>query len=218
MSYTPRTSLEYNTAPECYTSSKYLFVGSAYDMWKLNGNCTHYAYARSCELAGKDIRKDMMDTFGDAGTWLSSAKWETGTEARLGAVAVFDNHVAVVEAIYKDGRIKLSQSSYKTFIFNTVIRKLSVGDKLDNVAGKLKGYIYNPYVAETDKADETPSTDTGTAADATVVSKDTPITTEQAIQRMAEDVIAGRYGNGAYNRMSKIYKVVQTRVNEILGG
>ena len=204
MSFTPRTSLSYDTAPECYKGSGYSFVNTQYDMWKINGNCTHYAYARSCELKGGRVNKDMMDYFPDAGLWLSVAKWKTGSEPKLGAVAVFENHVAVVEKIYKDGRVMLSQSSYKTFIFNTVIKKLSVGTKLDNVAGKLLGYIYNPYVDETEES----SSDTGT----------TEITKAQAIERMAKAVINGDYGNGAYTRMTKIYKDIQTKVNELMGG
>ena len=205
MSFVARTSLSYDTAPEYYTSSNYSFVGSDYDMWKINGNCTHYAYARSCEIKGGNVKNDLMSFFPDAGLWLSNSKWKTGTTPKLGAIAVFDNHVAVVEKIYKDGRVMLSQSSYKTFIFNTVIKKLSVGTKLDNVAGALKGYIYNPYVEETTETTDNKGESTG-------------ITTEQAITKMAEDVIAGKYGNGSYNRMQKIYKVVQTKVNSLLGG
>ena len=201
MAFTPRTSLTYDTAPACYKSSDYSFVGSQYDMWKINGNCTHYAYARSCELKGGRVNKDMMDYFPDAGLWLSVAKWKTGSEPKLGAVAVFENHVAVVEKIYKDGRVMLSQSSYKTFIFNTVIKKLSVGTKLDNVAGKLLGYIYNPYVEE-----DSSSSDTGTI---------TEVTTEQAIEKMAKDVIAGKYGNGKETRKAKIYAVIQSKVNSL---
>ena len=98
----------------------------------------------------------------------------------------------------------LSQSSYKTFIFNTVIKKLSVGTQLDSVAGKLLGYIYNPYIEE-----EEPSSDTGTT---------TEITTEQAIEKMAKDVIAGKYGNGSYIRKDNLYKVIQTKVNELMRG
>ena len=41
------------------------------------------------------------------------------------------------------------------------------------------------------------------------------ITTDQAIQKMAEDVIAGMYGNG-FMRAERLYKVIQDRVNQIL--
>ena len=204
MKFTPRTSLDYDTAPECYKGSGYSFVNTQYDMWKINGNCTHYAYARSCELKGGKVNNDLMDFFPDAGLWLKNAKWKTGNTPKLGAIAVFENHVAIVEKIYKDGRVMLSQSSYKTFIFNTVIKKLSVGTKLDNLAGKLLGYIYNPYIEE-----EESSSDTGTT---------TEITTEQAIEKMAKDVIAGKYGNGAYIRKDNLYKVIQTRVNDLMRG
>ena len=206
MAFTPRTSLTYDTAPACYKSSDYSFVGSQYDMWKINGNCTHYAYARSCEIKGGRVNNDLMDFFPDAGLWLKNSKWKTGSEPKLGAIAVFENHVAIVEKIYKDGRIMLSQSSYKTFIFNTVIKKLTVGTKLDNVAGKLLGYIYNPYVEE----------DTEETTEPEPV--ETEITTEQAITKMAKDVIAGKYGNGAYIRKDNLYKVIQTKVNELMRG
>ena len=198
--FKPRNSLDYNTAPACYKDKSYSYVNTPYDMWKVNGNCTHYAYARACEIKGGRVNGDMMDFMPDAGKWLEASKWNTGSEPKLGAIAVFDNHVAVVEAIYKDGRIKFSQSSYKTFLFNTVIRKIKVGDKFDNVAGRLKGYIYNPYAVET----EEPETK--------------EITTEQALIKMAEDVIAGKYGNGQYTRSRNIYHAVQSKVNELLGG
>lgn len=42
------------------------------------------------------------------------------------------------------------------------------------------------------------------------------ITTEQALQKMAEDVIAGKYGNGN-SRIKAIYEAVQNKVNKILG-
>lgn len=196
--FKPRTSLDYNTAPACYKDPEYSYVNTPYDMWKLNGNCTHYAYARACEIKGGRVNGDMMDFMPDAGGWLKASKWKTGNEPKLGAIAVFDNHVAVVEAIYKDGRIKFSQSSYKTFLFNTVIRKIKVGDKFDNVAGRLKGYIYNPYAVETEGPEEK------------------EITTEQALTKMAEDVIAGKYGNGRNYRMNRIYKAIQSRVNRMV--
>lgn len=45
--------------------------------------------------------------------------------------------------------------------------------------------------------------------------KETPITTEQAIHKMAEDVIAGTYGSGT-DRKNNLYTAIQTEVNNIL--
>lgn len=188
-----RTSLNYNTAPACYKSSKYLFVGGAYDMWTHNGNCTHYAYARMCELAGKNVLYDMANSFPDAGLWLNVTKWETGATPKPGAVGVCDNHVFVVEEVYSDGSYLVSEGSWKTFIFRTIKKSTKKGQYYDNVAGKLKAFIYNPYVN-----DDSP----------------TVITTDQAITKMAQDVIQGMYGNGE-DRKNNLYRTIQNKVNQI---
>ena len=47
--------------------------------------------------------------------------------------------------------------------------------------------------------------------------KETEVTTEMAIHKMALDVIDGMYGSGTA-RKDNIYKTVQNEVNEILKG
>lgn len=43
------------------------------------------------------------------------------------------------------------------------------------------------------------------------------ITTQEAVHKMAEDVIQGKYGNG-FARKERLYKTVQDEVNKILRG
>lgn len=230
-----RRSLSYETAPECYKAKGYSFVGSNYDMWKIGGNCTHYAYARSCEIAGKNVAHDLMDFFPDAGLWLKNSKWKTGTEPKAGAIVVTQNHVAIIEAIYKDGTCLISQSSYKSFIFNTIRKKLSVGAKYDTVAGQILGFIYNPYVEE-ENPTESPKTALKDARDIAVeviegkwgngTARKTKLEAagynyaivQNYVNRyniMANKVIQGYYGNGATrkNRLGSDYKFVQKIVN-----
>ena len=44
------------------------------------------------------------------------------------------------------------------------------------------------------------------------------ITTDEAIDKMADDVIAGLYGNGRAYRKEKLYQTIQNRVNKKLLG
>ena len=201
MSFTVRKEITYDTAPECYKANGYSFVGTAYDMWKINGNCTHYAYARSCEIAGKNIKGDLMDWFPDAGLWFKNSKWKTGTEPKVGAIVVTENHVAIIEKIYSDGSCLISQSAYKRFIFGTIKKKLKVGALYDSVAGKVLGFIYNPYV----EAENNP-----------VESE-----TKKDNRAIAVEVIRGLWGNGN-DRKTKLtmagydYSAIQALVNKYL--
>lgn len=198
-----RTSLDYNTAPACYKEKPYAFVGSDYDMWTHNGNCTHYAYARSCELANRDIRCDFT-RFPDAGNWLNSdvSTWDRGDLPKPGSIGVTDKHVFIVEDVYEDGTCLISESSWKEYIFKTRKKKVKKGTTYTAFAGKVKGFLYNPYVDSEPTPTPTPTT----------------ITTEQAITKMAEDVIAGKYGNGVFTRKNNLYSAIQRKVNEILRG
>ena len=191
-----RKSLKFETAPKCYKDKSYSFVGTEYDMWLIGGNCTHYAYARSCEIAGKNIYNGDFTRFPNAGQWYKYTNWEIGTKPKAGAIGECQNHMFIVEEVYEDGSYLISQSSYKDFLFNTQVVNTQVGETFANISGKLLHFIYNPYV-ENEK-------------------DDTGITTEQAIDKMAEDVIAGKYGNGRSVRMTNLYNAIQKRVNERL--
>lgn len=204
-----RDRLTYDGAPEYYKSKAYSFVGGAYDMWQNNGNCTHYAYARSCELAGRNVKGSLMDWFPNASQWYNNARWSKGDKPKVGAIACYGGngtagHVEIVEKVNQDGSFVVSHSGWRSYIYKVSTRNLRIGDKLDNVAGFLMGFIYNPYLEET-----TPETPENASCE---------MSREQAITRMAEDVISGLYGNGATNRKNNLYKVIQERVNEILRG
>lgn len=188
-----RKTLSYNTAPKCYKDKNYSFVGTAYDMWKINGNCTHYAYARSCELAGKNIYDGDFTRFPNAGSWYKYTNWNIGITPKAGAIGECQNHLFIVEEVYDDGTYLISQSSYKDFLFNTKVVNIKVGETFSNISGKLLHFIYNPYVKDETKTDT--------------------ITTEQALDKMADDVIDGKYGNGRTVRMTNIYNAVQNKVN-----
>lgn len=196
-----RTSLSYNTAPECYVSPEYSFVGTDYDMWTHKGNCTHYAYARSCEIAGHNIKCAAdFSRFPDAGNWYKYTKWEVGYTPKVGAIGECQGHVFIVEKVYDDGSYLISQSSYKDFIFNTAVVRTKIGDTFSNISGKLLHFIYNPYVDDTEHEISL------------------GITTEQAVDKMARDVISGLYGNGKIVRSLNLYNTIQKRVNELMGG
>lgn len=195
-----RTSLSYNTAPECYVNSEYSFVGTDFDMWTNGGNCTHYAYARSCEIAGHNIKcNDDFSRFPNAGQWYKYTKWNIGYTPKVGAIGECQGHVFIVEEVYNDGSYLISQSSYKDFIFNTAVVNTKVGEVFSNISGKLLHFIYNPYVNN----------------DAEISFE---ITTEQAVDKMARDVISGLYGNGKIFRSLNLYNTIQKRVNELIGG
>lgn len=81
-------------------------------------NCTAYAYGRIYEITGQapKIRS------GNAGNWWFSNKnnnyYEYGQEPKLGAIACWSGHVAVVEKI-DDGVVTISQSHWGRRYFDT---------------------------------------------------------------------------------------------------
>lgn len=107
-------------------------------------NCVGYSNGRLQELNGK-AKVDWNIPAGNPNTWLSYAKQhglKTGTEPKLGAVAVWDGHVASVEAIASNGDLTLSQSHYNGNKFDTIILKKADGWKY--YGQKLLGFVY-PY-------------------------------------------------------------------------
>ena len=115
-------------------------------------NCVGYAYGRFAEILG-EFHPDLPMC--NAGMWLdelkkktSSLKW--GTTPKLGAVAVWKEpgaygHVGVVEYIYEDGSLMLSESGYgsgwnKRF-WNSGPR---VAPNWYGSPYQFQGFIYNP--------------------------------------------------------------------------
>ena len=81
-------------------------------------NCTAYAYGRIYEITGEAP----LIKSGNAGSWWFSNKrnnyYEYGSEPKLGAIACWSGHVAVVEKI--DGNsVTISESHWGGRYFNT---------------------------------------------------------------------------------------------------
>ncbi len=84
-------------------------------------NCVAYAYGRLYELNGQAPKISR----GNAGEWWFINKandyYEYGQEPKLGAVACWSNHVAVVEDISADGDVTVSESHWYGSYFDTKV-------------------------------------------------------------------------------------------------
>lgn len=101
-------------------------------------NCVAYVYGRVYEMNGE---KPLI-THGDASEWFFINKnggyYEYGNQPKLGAVACWSNHVAVVERINSDGSVTFSESHWGGRYFNTV----TYSNVYDHYGQKFYGYIY----------------------------------------------------------------------------
>ncbi|MDD6729278.1 MAG: CHAP domain-containing protein [Eubacteriales bacterium] len=115
-------------------------------------NCVAYAYGRIYELTGKAPKISK----GDAGSWWFINKYndyyEYGSEPRLGAVACWSNHVAVVEKINDDGGITISESHWGGNYFNTK----TYYNMYSHYGQAFYGYIYM-YTPPVEKEEPAPS-------------------------------------------------------------
>lgn len=97
-----------------YTSALNVYSQTGYGM----PNCVAYAYGRVYELNGEAPKIKR----GNAGEWWFINKYndyyDYGSEPKLGAVACWSGHVAVVEKIEDDG-ITVSESHWGGSYFNT---------------------------------------------------------------------------------------------------
>lgn len=101
-------------------------------------NCVAYAYGRIYEMNGE---KPLI-THGSAGDWWYINKngdfYDSGDEPKLGAVAVWSGHVAVVEEIHEDGGFTISESHYRGTYFNT----RQIQNKNSYYGQRFYGFIY----------------------------------------------------------------------------
>lgn len=101
-------------------------------------NCVAYAYGRVYEMN----KKAPLITHGSAGDWYFTNKannyYEYGSEAKVGAVACWSRHVAVVEKINDNGSITLSESHWGGKYFNTV----TYSNMYSHFGQTFYGYIY----------------------------------------------------------------------------
>lgn len=143
--YEPRLSAPYGEP--YYTSELNAYSQTGYGM----PNCVAYAYGRVYELNGEapEINR------GNAGEWWFINKYngyyESGNEHRLGAVACWSNHVAVVESINDDGSLTLSESHWGGNYFNTV----TYYDMYSHYGQTFYGYIYTYEPEDTEITEET---------------------------------------------------------------
>lgn len=117
-----------------YTSELNAYSQTGYGM----PNCVAYAFGRIYELNGE---RPLID-HGNAGEWWfinkSNDYYEYGDEAKLGAIACWSGHVAVVEDISDDGGITVSESHWGGPYFNTNVYY----DMSSHYGQHFYGYIY----------------------------------------------------------------------------
>lgn len=180
------------------------------------GQCTWYCYFRAIEEFGE--APCWYNGSGDKGTgyyrnakyWANHLRgnWVLKSLSNYdvvhGDIIIYDGtygHVAFVEEVYPNGNILLSnynriENGKFTLKFWTCTVDSSCQLK---GCGKVLGVAHL-------------NSNISTAPNST---NKNYITTNDAITKMAEDVIAGKYGNG-YSRQVNIYNAIQKRVNLLL--
>lgn len=167
-------------------------------------NCTGYAWGRWRELLGSfhKLSRNHAEKW-----YLNTADgYRRGNKPKLGSVICYSlgiagnnddgkGHVAIVEKINDDGSIVVSQSNYGGERWE--LKNIPADYSYPGTSLKFQGFIYLPIEFEEEE-------------------KKQEITTEEAIHKMALDVIAGKYGNGE-KRKQNLYKTIQAEVNNILG-
>lgn len=156
MSYTPRTSAPSSGDPRWtkigYGGYNAQILGSP-SAWSgsVLANCTGYVHGRWMELGGVTSEYDLSN--GNANTyWGHADGYERGQEPRLGAVLCLGGggygHVAIVEEIFDNGDIMVSESNYGRAVFEYVRRYKSTGYKRrGGSVGGFQGFIYHPNIS-----------------------------------------------------------------------
>lgn len=119
-------------------NKKYLKLRGGY----VSGNCTWYAYGRASEILGKPLNTNFR---WGANNWWTLNKlgnyYPYGSKPKVGAIACYKNHVAVVEKVV-NGKVYVSESGW------TISKKCpkSASDLKFHYGtpwlSSLKGYIY----------------------------------------------------------------------------
>lgn len=124
-------------------------------------NCVGYAWGRFYEIMGKAPKLSLSN----AENWYGyNDGYKRGKTPKEGAVICWRKgkagvasdgagHVAIVEKVYGDGSILISESGYKAFRFRTSVLKppYSIGGTY-----VLQGFIYNPAVSDSKPASKDP--------------------------------------------------------------
>ena len=101
-------------------------------------NCVAYAYGRIYEMNGE---KPLIPG-GNAGEWYgmnaSAGYYPYGQEPKVGAVACWSGHVAIVEKVNKDGSVTISESHWGGTYFDVQTYQ----DMSSHYGQAFYGYIY----------------------------------------------------------------------------
>lgn len=101
-------------------------------------NCVAYAYGRIYEMNGEAP----LLTHGSAGDWYGmnqrAGYYPYGQEPKVGAVACWSGHVAIVEKINKDGSVTVSESHWGGTYFDVK----TFSDMHSHYGQRFQGYIY----------------------------------------------------------------------------
>lgn len=134
---------------------------SGYNPFPLQvGNCTWYAWGRFWECGDPQIRPDNLGyvngLYTDAYLWYNGTQgYSKGQTPKLGAVICYSGgnysglgHVAVVEQIYPDGKILVSESGWDAYYFRTRVADPNNSYPYSNPTDgyTFQGFIYNPTV------------------------------------------------------------------------
>lgn len=116
-----------------YNSNINPYVANGYGQLQNNGNCTSYAWGRVSEIA----EAPLQNCKGNAIDFAYSSSFEQVDTPEFGDVIVWGGnyygHVAIVEEVYDNGDILISESSWGTEIFTT--KKLEKNTNYSNGYG-----------------------------------------------------------------------------------
>lgn len=131
--YEPRLTAPNSSIPY-YSSQKNVYFQTGTGM----PNCVAYAYGRIYEMNGE---KPLI-THGSAGDWWfinkNNGYYSYGSTPKVGAVACWSRHVAVVERVNKDGSVTLSESHWGGRYFDVV----TYSNMSSHYGQSFYGYIY----------------------------------------------------------------------------
>lgn len=147
-----------------YYSSSNIFYNSGYGPNKVKGsdgkycigNCTWYAYGRAGEILGQQFNSNFR---WDASRWWDINKsgnyYPYGSTPKVGAIACYDDHVAIVEKV-SGGTVYVSESSWSKSSKKPTSESQLVFHYGTPWCKSVKGYI---YITETGSSDVSDITD-----------------------------------------------------------
>ena len=145
--FKPRKVRPVLNVDEYYFTNKNIYyqsyMGPNITLWPTNyneGNCTWYAFGRASEISGHKIT--YIGSW-DAGSWWTKCNEENrkGSIPKVGAIICWSHHVAIVEELYSDGTMLISESSAGTPNIYFQTRRVSQ-NKPGNGSDTFQGFIY----------------------------------------------------------------------------